>query len=222
MSRRLLLVVWMGLAAAARAAAGPVVFMPLGGDRALQPGEVVEVRWAGAPWGVEEMELLLSVDGGRHFGVRITPDLEADRRVYTWRVPPFRSDDARLAIRVDLAGREVLAGVSDSFRIAAEPAAGAAAPAYRWPMRLSGGELWVTGYESVGADPAGPFEPAPAASHRGLVPGRPGPAAAIRRSPRPSPPPPSPLPAAQADPGAPSPVAVRAAGQKPPFVPLRI
>src|SRR6202158_218250 len=162
-----LLAVGIGLMAAASAAAGPVAFVPFGGDRPLYAGEMVEVQWTGTPWGGEEMELLLSLDGGGHFGVRLTPDLDADRRSYAWRVPPLPSGDARLAVRVNLEGREVLAGVSEPFRIAAGQAAGAR-PLSPWPMRVHGGERWVTGDESGADDPEVPFELRPVAGARRL------------------------------------------------------
>jgi hypothetical protein len=228
MARRLLLAVWMGLAAGASAAAGPVVFLPFGGDRTLHPGDVVEVQWTGPPWGVEEMELLLSVDGGRHFGVRITPDLDADRRSYAWRVPPFQSGDARLAVRVNLDGREVLAGVSEPFRIAAGTGPGGAGgaggvkPLYRWPMRARGGELWVTGFESGRDDPDGPLELAPAASERRLAPCWLGFVAAVPPSPRTAPSRYAPVLAGEVDPAAAPPPAAPADCRQPLSSPLRI
>jgi hypothetical protein len=224
-ARRFLMAICMGLAAAVSAAAGPVVFLPFGGDRTLHPGDVVEVQWTGTPWGVEEMELLLSLDGGRHFGVRLTPDLDADRRSYAWRVPPFASGDARLAVRVNLDGREVLAGVSDPFRIAADPAPGGAAdvkPLYQWPMRARGGELWVTGFESGRDDPARPFELAPAASERRLAPCWLGLAPAVPPSPRPAPSRYAPVLAGESDQGAAPLPTARADSRQPLISPLRI
>lgn len=164
MTRTIVLAACMGVAAAASAAADPVTFLPFGGDGTLRPDETVEVRWTGAPEGVEELELLLSLDGGRHFGIRVTPDLDADRGSYQWRVPPFPSADARLAIRVNLGGREVLAGLSAPFRIASDHAA------HAWSMRARDGEIWVTGLESAADDPGTPFERLAGAGERRLVP----------------------------------------------------
>jgi hypothetical protein len=95
------------------------------------------------------MELLLSLDGGRHFTVRVTPDLEADRGSYAWRVPPLPSGDARLAVRVNLDGREVLGGVSARFRIADDHAV------HRWSARSHGGDLWVSSPEGGAMAPPG-------------------------------------------------------------------
>jgi hypothetical protein len=151
-SRTSILTVALGLAAAVSAAAGPIVFLPFAGGNTLRPGEVVEVQWRGTPRGTEEMELLLSLDGGRHFAVRVTPDLDPDRGSYSWRVPPFPSGEARLAIRVNLGGREMLAGRSAPFLIVGD---GKARP---WSARAHGGDLWVTGFDSDddGDDEDGP------------------------------------------------------------------
>ena len=216
-----LLAVGIGLMAAASAAAGPVAFVPFGGDRPLYAGEMVEVQWTGTPWGVEEMELLLSLDGGRHFGVRLTPDLDADRRSYAWRVPPLPSGDARLAVRVNLEGREVLAGVSEPFRIAAGQAAGAR-PLSPWPMRVHGGELWVTGDESGADDPEAPFELSPVAAERRLAACWLGLAPVFPPSPRPASSRPAPVPAGEADQGPATLPVARADGRQPLISPLRI
>jgi hypothetical protein len=219
--RTLLLALGIGLAAAAPAAAGPVVFVPFGGDRILYAGERVEVQWTGTPWGVEEMELLLSLDGGRHFGVRLTPDLDADRRSYAWRVPPLPSSDARLAVRVNLEGREVLAGVSEPFRIAAGQAAGAR-PSNQWPMRIHGGELWVTGDDRGADDPGAPVELHPSAAERRLAGCRLGLVPAFPPSPRPVWHRPAPVPTGAADQGAAAVPAARADCRHPLTSPLRI
>src|ERR1700720_1181761 len=207
----------IGLAAAASAAGGPVVFTPFGGDRTLYAEEIVEVQWTGTPWGVEEMELLLSLDGGRHFGVRVTPDLDAARRSYVWRVPPFPSGDARLAVRVNLEGREILAGVSESFKIAA-----GAPRSYLWPMRIHGGELWVTGDDSGADDPETPFELSPVAAERRLAACWLSLAPVFPPSPRPASSRPAPVPAGEADQGAAALPAARTDCRQPLISPLRI
>jgi hypothetical protein len=149
--RALLLAVASALVAGVPAIAGPVVFQPFSGGAALLPGRVVQVRWSGVPAGVDEMELLLSLDGGRHFPVRVTPELDADHGSYSWCVPPLPSRDARLAVRMDRGGREVIAGVSPPFRIAADGASRA------WSMRRRNGELWsaVAGDGDPAEEPCG-------------------------------------------------------------------
>ncbi len=71
--------------------------------RELRAGEVVEIRWESPPADVEEMELLLSIDDGRHFTLRISPEIDPGTRRFRWRVPNLGTETARIAMRV---GRE--------------------------------------------------------------------------------------------------------------------
>lgn len=50
--------------------------------------------------GAAEMELLLSLDGGRTFPIRLTRDLAPETRGVHWRVPNFPTRAARIALRV--------------------------------------------------------------------------------------------------------------------------
>jgi hypothetical protein len=131
--------------------AGPAaeILLPPAAAGALHSGEIVELRWRGVPREAEEMELLLSLDGGRSFAVRVTPDLDGDRGAFSWRVPPFPSVQARLAMRINLAGREVIAALSAPFRIAADRRA---AP---WTARSRGGDLWLGGPDGDAAGEIG-------------------------------------------------------------------
>jgi hypothetical protein len=208
------------LAFGAAAAAAPVVSLPANGAAALVPGQTVEVRWSGLPAGVEEMELLLSLDGGRHFPVRITPDLDADHGSYAWQVPHLPSGAARLALRIRLDGREVIAGRSPLFRIAAGDRASRPVAA----RRRRDGDLWLGDLDGAGdALGASGFE-AGEPRHR-LAAGPPAAAASV------PPPPPAarqrslPQQAARhrrAAGGATQPAARVAAGSCPPPWPLRI
>jgi len=69
----------------------------------LRAGEALEIRWEVAPDYIEELELLLSIDDGRHFTLRISPELDPGTRHFRWRVPNLGTDHARIAMRV---GRE--------------------------------------------------------------------------------------------------------------------
>jgi hypothetical protein len=154
---------------------GPEILLPPAAAAAFHPGEVVQLRWRGVPSEAEEMEILLSLDGGRTFAVRVTPDLDADHGAFSWRVPPFPSRRARLAMRVNLAGREVFAALSTPFRIAA---AGAAVP---WTVRSRDGDLWPGGPDGAAAGEVdralGATAPPPRLSPLwpGLAPGAPQP-----------------------------------------------
>jgi len=157
MSRTLLLAAGLSLAIATPALARPFHILEPGLGAVLHSGDLVEVRWDSVPSGVEEMELLLSLDDGRHFAVRVTAELEAAKLSYSWRVPGFASRGVRLAMRMRLDDREVFGGASASFSIAAR----AGAEARPWSLRRSGGELWaVDGGCEVRSDDAGLREPA--------------------------------------------------------------
>jgi len=104
----------------------------------LAAGDEIEVRWSGAPGEAAEMELLLSLDGGQSFPVRLTRDLPGDATTYLWRVPGLPAEAAQLALRVNAGGREIVVGRSAPFGIAAagEPAA------FSGSLRSIRGELW--------------------------------------------------------------------------------
>lgn len=83
----------------------------------VRAGEVIELRWHDLPAAVEELEILLSVDGGRHFALRVSPELEARERVYRWRVPNLATSDARLRIRMGTREGERETATTRAFRI---------------------------------------------------------------------------------------------------------
>src|SRR6266567_2142128 len=104
--------------------ASPARFLrPMAGER-LEPGESIEIGWAldrNQAGAFDEMELILSLDGGRTFPLRLTRDLSPESGRLTWRVPALPVGKARLALRggsdeePDL---ESIAVVSDTFEIA--------------------------------------------------------------------------------------------------------
>lgn len=110
---------------------------PLGGQ-AVWVGSVVEVAWYPLPREAEEMELFLSLDGGKTFPLRLTPQLPPGLDAVRWLVPNLPTPAARLRLRVGIPGQgEVDAPPSDSFPIVA----GACIPAE--PVALFAGELWL-------------------------------------------------------------------------------
>jgi hypothetical protein len=100
---------------------------PAAGE-SLVPGSEVEVAWtlpAAAHEG-DEMELLLSIDGEEVFSVRVSEELEPDRRRFLWRVPSLATTRARLALRAGEGGErelERILGVSEEFSILVSPVA---------------------------------------------------------------------------------------------------
>jgi len=98
------------------AAAGLLLFSALAGNAAsleiepaaqgpLRPGTVVRVAWNGDGLraGLYEMELILSLDGGLTWPVRLSRDLPIEGRAFEIRIPRLASGNARIGLR---AGRE--------------------------------------------------------------------------------------------------------------------
>lgn len=114
-----LLLAWAG----ASLAAVPSRFLrPAAGER-LEPGASIEVSWelgTGRSGAFDEMELVLSLDGGRTFPLRLTRDLSPESDRLTWRVPALPAGRARLALRGgsdEEPDSETIAAVSDAFEI---------------------------------------------------------------------------------------------------------
>lgn len=93
--------------------AGEVLVSPPASVRA---GGVARIEWTGLPRGVEELELLLSVDG-RDLPVRLTPQLVAGAGVFIWRVPNLPFHQARMHLRFGLDGEEIESPPSSEFEI---------------------------------------------------------------------------------------------------------
>ncbi len=102
-------------------AEGPAFLSPAGSARLLS-GSTVTVEWSkGAMPGDEvgEMELVLSLDGGRSFDVRVSGEIEPDVGRIDWRVPSLPARHARLALRTGNGTRdsEAIRIVSAEFEI---------------------------------------------------------------------------------------------------------
>ena len=85
----------------------------------LHAGQRFEIRWSTPDDGVEELEILLSIDGGRHFPLRVSPELDAREGRYVWRVPSLSSADARLRLRYNRDGREMDGEITSAFTLIA-------------------------------------------------------------------------------------------------------
>jgi len=124
--RTVLASVFFGCAVAAFAQARPEELLePVRGAR-LQPGAIVHVSWtpgSSARREFDEMELVLSLDGGRSFPLRVTRVVSPAEDSVLWRVPRLPSEHARIALR---AGRgekresETIRTVSAELTILAE------------------------------------------------------------------------------------------------------
>jgi hypothetical protein len=124
-------------AASAVAGARPVVFTaPVQGE-ALQSGTVVEVSWTRVPSNADEVELLLSLDGGGRIALRLTEQLSSRDRSYLWHVPNLSSPRAAFVLRMGIEGREIESAPSAPFEILPEPSRPVE------PVDWRAGELWL-------------------------------------------------------------------------------
>jgi hypothetical protein len=111
--------------APAPAAARPAGFLRPVGQERLVPGQTVEVEWPPLPVpdDADEMELVLSLDGGRTFTVRVTEEIATSDIRVSWRVPALSASHARLALRAGERGEEGserILIVSEDFEIRPE------------------------------------------------------------------------------------------------------
>lgn len=118
-----------------------VAFAQPGPGATLHGGDLVEIRWSSIPPEADEVELLLSLDGGRHFSLRLTEELDAHSRFFLWRVPNLVVDGAALALRMGIRGREVESAAGPLFDLRPEPAS------FKALLRWKSEELWVVSPE---------------------------------------------------------------------------
>jgi hypothetical protein len=124
--RTVLASAFFGCAVAAFAQARPTELLePVRGAR-LQPGAIVRVSWTRGVSGereFDEMELVLSLDGGRSFPLRVTREVSPAEDSVLWRVPRLPSARARIALRAGRSEKpesETIRTVSAEFTILAD------------------------------------------------------------------------------------------------------
>ena len=83
----------------------------------VTPGQEVVLRWADLPRTVDEIEILLSLDGGRTFPVRVSRELDPNENELRWRVPHVETGEAVLRLRMGTDDREIDGPSSHVFRI---------------------------------------------------------------------------------------------------------
>jgi hypothetical protein len=103
----------------------------------LVAGESVEIRWSPLPDDVEEMELLLLIDGTDTFALRLTPQVDPRTGSFRWDVPRVAAAAARLRIRYGRDGREIEGEPGAPFSIFVPPSLREA------PFFRRDGECWV-------------------------------------------------------------------------------
>ncbi len=130
------LAVALGLFAARPARADVRVLAPAAGS-IVRAGAVIEIRWTDVPDSSRELELLLSLDDGGRFPVRLTGELHPGTRSFTWQVPNLPAAHARILVRFDDDGREEEGEAGPPFTILADPGQSAEI------VRFHRGELWL-------------------------------------------------------------------------------
>lgn len=139
----LLAAVWLGAhPASANEEASGSILSPRENE-VLTAGASHVVRWSPIPAEVDEFEILLSLDGGSSYPVRLTPQLDPATRAYLWRVPDLPARSARLRLRWGIAGHELDGPPGPSFTIDARTWRTATGLTWR------GGEWWVTPHPSL-------------------------------------------------------------------------
>jgi hypothetical protein len=114
----------VALVTVARADTPTERFLSPARGEALAPGAIVEVRWtsfcAGRTGRIDEAEIILSLDGGLTFPIRVSQELDPCETRFLWRVPMLATGRARLALRTGSEGfgeTERIALTSADFRI---------------------------------------------------------------------------------------------------------
>jgi len=112
--------------------AAPVRLLAPAGGTVLQAGALAELAWEPLTLfdrrdkrrnQIDEWEAFLSLDGGAHYTVRVTPHLDLGLRRILWQVPPAPSADARLLLRFGDERLETVFELPQRFIIAGPAAA---------------------------------------------------------------------------------------------------
>src|SRR4051794_3776638 len=143
--RRLIAAAAALFGAAAWASASAPSFVTPGRGEPLAPGSVIRVEWHyacdSAPQPeADEAELVLSLDGGLTYLIRVSREIDPCESSVAWRVPALATDSARLALRIgdEMAeDSEEIAIVSAPFRILPD------AEGHVQPMVQRANEWWT-------------------------------------------------------------------------------
>ena len=94
---------------------GPRLILP--GSHVVQPGQLVALEWTPDDE-VTELEILLSLDGGRTYPIWISPRLAPRDCRFVWRVPPYAGRSLRMRIRFNRDGREIEGAPTSTIDVA--------------------------------------------------------------------------------------------------------
>ena len=112
-------------------------FVSPGAGERLSPGSRVEIRWSSdcereTERDADEAELVLSLDGGTTFPIRVSTEISPCASRFSWLVPALASSNARLGLRTgddEREGTEEVRLVGPPFVILPDPE-GASEPLY--------------------------------------------------------------------------------------------
>jgi hypothetical protein len=110
--------------------------VPIMDETEVYAGRRVSLRWRSLEGQAEELELVFSLDDGRTFNVRVSPELSGGECRYEWRVPNVGVQRARMRLRARKAGHELSGPAGRPFRIVPSPVKSPE----RWTYR--DGEWW--------------------------------------------------------------------------------
>jgi hypothetical protein len=131
------MVMCAGVASAFPDTPAPGTILAPGPGEVVAAGQEVDVRWVPLGPAVDEFEILLSLDDGRSFPIRLTEMMEPTLVTLRWVVPNLPSASARLRIRFGDNREEREAPIGAAFRIVGERADPVARLTYR------DGEWWA-------------------------------------------------------------------------------
>lgn len=105
-----------------------------GWSEVVRAGDRVDIVWSELPAGTHEVELKVSIDGGRW--KRISPELEAQDGHFLWRVPQSMKGEASIRLCYGGGHGEEEAAPSERFRIEGAALSG--------PAKLDGDDQWTS------------------------------------------------------------------------------
>lgn len=123
----------------------------------VHPGDVIDLQWSVEGGDVDELEVVLAVDEGSRFTVRVTPELDASTHQWKWTVPDLPSAHARLAIRYGDEDEERISAPTPEFRIEPRAKETSAPPVTRvWISRPGRSAGW---WDEADAPPVSGADP---------------------------------------------------------------
>lgn len=87
----------------------------------VHAGETIVLHWRSLEGVAEELELVFSLDDGRTFDVRVSPELSGGECRYTWRVPNVGVQRAHMRLRARVNGEELSGPASAEFSMVPNP-----------------------------------------------------------------------------------------------------